>query len=558
MALARRRRMGLHLLLGLTWSLALDESPSKEGVHICRDTPGWSNGWSGCAWLPGGKDPALCRPTINASWPSTSGWTCEYYRQQGLCGKLNGVVREIRQSARGRLHNWPEKNCCGCESQDDTSCNRQTGKSCALEFGFCGASRGPAYCHNLSTCLCLPGHCASTEGYCSLQVPVQEFATPSASPASTTCRDTPDWANGWSACAYEEGGRNSAWCKPTPGAVWPSTMGWTCAYYREKGLCKNGNISTWAMGRMHNYPERNCCGCHAVQNTTCNRNTGGLCSFGFCDPSRGPTVCVDGKCLCQEGHCGTTAGVCSLTVEAIEASLLTPEGVHEAAGQATKAGISAAEAARTAGKSAADDVNAAATAAGRAAIRAGLSREQAAEAAADAAGQAASEAKATPQQAGSAAADWVRKQEKSAGMPQDKQAHAAAKSAARAAAKAAKLIFLTEQQAAYAAQAAALEAGLDSGLSLQQAESLAVSAVAPGQKNEPAKGAAKARFGPDMVQDASNQSSSNSGQQLFGWAAGLLIPVAGACLYCYLRRKGARGHRRFNDEPQFSSDDAEE
>ncbi|CAE7565079.1 unnamed protein product [Symbiodinium microadriaticum] len=372
--------MGLHLLLGLTWSLALDESPSKEGVHICRDTPGWSNGWSGCAWLPGGKDPALCRPTINASWPSTSGWTCEYYRQQGLCGKLNGVVREIRQSARGRLHNWPEKNCCGCESQDDTSCNRQTGKSCALEFGFCGASRGPAYCHNLSTCLCLPGHCASTEGYCSLQVPVQEFATPSASPASTTCRDTPDWANGWSACAYEEGGRNSAWCKPTPGAVWPSTMGWTCAYYREKGLCKNRNISTWAMGKMHNYPERNCCGCHAVQNTTCNRNTGGLCSFGFCDPSRGPTVCVDGKCLCQEGHCGTTAGVCSLTVEAIEASLLTPEGVHEAAGQATKAGISAAEAARTAGKSAADDVNAAATAAGRAAIRAGLSREQAAEA----------------------------------------------------------------------------------------------------------------------------------------------------------------------------------
>ncbi|CAE7947325.1 STT3B, partial [Symbiodinium sp. KB8] len=402
-----------------------------------------------------------------AAW--WQGWTCEYYRQQGLCGKLNGVVREIRQSARGRLHNWPEKNCCGCESQDDTSCNRQTGKSCALEFGFCGASRGPAYCHNLSTCLCLPGHCASTEGYCSLQVPVQEFATPSASPASTTCRDTPDWANGWSACAYEEGGRNSAWCKPTPGAVWPSTMGWTCAYYREKGLCKNRNISTWAMGKMHNYPERNCCGCHAVQNTTCNRNTGGLCSFGFCDPSRGPTVCVDGKCLCQEGHCGTTAGVCSLTVEAIEASLLTPEGVHEAAGQATKAGISAAEAARTAGKSAADDVNAAATAAGRAAIRAGLSREQAAEAAADAAGQAASEAKATPQQAGSAAADWVRKQEKSAGMPQDKQAHAAAKSAARAAAKAAKLIFLTEQQAAYAAQAAALEAGLDSGLSLQQA-----------------------------------------------------------------------------------------
>lgn len=77
--------------------------------------------------------------------------------------------------------------------QDDTNCNRQTGKICALEFGTCGFSKGPAYCqylrwstrhpvaskgachgvlfcpgHNFSQCLCLPGHCADSSGICSL------------------------------------------------------------------------------------------------------------------------------------------------------------------------------------------------------------------------------------------------------------------------------------------------------------------------------------------------------------------------------------------------------
>ena len=34
--------------------------------------------------------------------------------------------------------------------EDDTTCNRQTGKLCALEFGTCGFSQGPAYCTDLS------------------------------------------------------------------------------------------------------------------------------------------------------------------------------------------------------------------------------------------------------------------------------------------------------------------------------------------------------------------------------------------------------------------------
>eukprot|EP00434_Breviolum_minutum_P023991 symbB.v1.2.021173.t1/scaffold1779.1/size154953/1 len=498
-----------------------EEAPKgKEGVKECQDTPGWSNGWSACAWLPGGKDPTLCRPTMNASWPSTAGWTCEYYRQQGLCGKKSGAVKEIRQSARGPFHNWPEKNCCGCEEQDDTNCNRQTGKICALEFGTCGFSKGPAYCHNFSQCLCLPGHCADSSGICSLST--EQVLTDKV--VESMC---------WSACAYEEGGHNAAWCKPTLAAAWPSTLGWTCEYYRVNGLCKDGTVESWAGGEMHNYPEYNCCGCQKSADTTCNRNTGGICFLGVCDTSRGPTECVHGQCLCQEGHCGTTTGVCSLTV-------LTPEGIQEAAGEATDAGISAAEAAKSSGKNAAEDVKAAAIAAGQAAVSAGLSREDAAEAASTAAGDSAASAKATPQQAADAAATW---EADSAGLDQQDQAKAAAKAAAEAAKKAAQAVFLTEQQSHYAAFAGAVKAGLETGLSIQQAESVAMAAM-PGSHNskERGKGAGNADFGPDMMIQDSSSKDSNLFSQFFGGQFLIILLLAMAVVGCYFCRKGMKSH----------------
>lgn len=520
----------LLLLWGLTFAA---EKPPKGGVKECQDTPSWSNGWSGCAWLPGGKDPTLCRPTINASWPSTAGWTCEYYRQQGLCGEKNGAVKEIRQSARGALHNWPEKNCCGCESQDDTTCNRQTGKLCALEFGTCGFSQGPAYCHNFTQCLCLPGQCADSSGICSLST--KEVLTTNVT--QSMCRDTPDWTNGWSGCAYEEGGKDPRLCKPTLGAAWPSTLGWTCEYYRTKGLCKDGTVEKWAMGEMHNYPEYNCCGCQKPSSTKCNRNTGGICLLGVCDSSRGPTECVKGQCLCQQGHCGTTTGVCSLTVDSYNQPL-TPEGIQQATGKATDAGISAAEAARSSGKNAAEDVDAAARAAGQAAVRAGLSGEDAAEAAATAAGEAAVSAKATPAQAADAAAKWARHEAESAGLSQHDQAKAAAKAAARAASKAARAVFLTEQQSSYAAFAGAVKAGLETGLSIEQAESLA----AAGMPHSHGEGqGARADFGPDMIQDSSKKDSNPLSQFLFGTNFLIIVLLAGAVVGCFFCRKGMKG-----------------
>eukprot|EP00913_Durusdinium_trenchii_P015950 g14989.t1 len=219
--------------------------------------------------------------------------------------------------------------------------------------------------------------------------------------------------------------------------------------------------------------------------------------MGVCDKSRGPTVCVDGKCLCQEGHCGTTTGTCSLTVDSYNEPL-TPEG------------------------NAAQDVQAAAKAAGQAALRSGLSAENAAEAAADAAAEAAVAAKATPQQAADAAAQWVRHQAESSGLGQHDQAEAAAKAASKAAEKAARAVFLTEEQSKYAGFASAVKAGLEAGLSTHQAEALAMSVQDFGSHDAKEKGAEKESFGPDMIQDSSSSSGSNPMTQSLSRTCGIV------------------------------------
>jgi len=227
----------------------------------------------------------------------------------------------------GVYKNWPERHCCGCARAPDTSCNTNTGKGCKM-FS-CGLSLGPTTCVNSSTCMCQPGHCAGSSGVCSLYQPntavttLAALASPTGQSAAAagggqtaagTCVDTLDWSNLWSGCAWQPEGKNESLCRPTPGASWPSTAGWTCEYYRAKGLCKNGEI-TFASGEIHNFPEMNCCGCAKPVATSCNIRTGGTCSMGGCDSSRGPTVCVNGTCLCKAGHCGTSSGYCSLQVE---------------------------------------------------------------------------------------------------------------------------------------------------------------------------------------------------------------------------------------------------
>eukprot|EP00930_Biecheleria_cincta_P043694 TRINITY_DN29987_c0_g1_i1.p1 TRINITY_DN29987_c0_g1~~TRINITY_DN29987_c0_g1_i1.p1 ORF type:complete len:566 (+),score=85.18 TRINITY_DN29987_c0_g1_i1:143-1840(+) len=514
----------LVLVAAVSTTAAEDEDPvvsstAAEAVKpvaiTCKDTPGWANGWSGCAWLHGGKDPTLCRPTPNASWPSTMGWTCDYYRQQGLCGMAT-EIKEIRATARGQFHNYPEKNCCGCEAQDDTTCNRQTGKTCS--FSICGYSQGPSYCHNLSSCLCLPGHCADSEGICSLMVkkPVKT-GSPVSTPQTEECRDTPGWSNLWSGCAYQPGGKDTAWCKVTPGGQWPSTMGWTCEYYRAKGLCQKGTMKNFSKGALHNYPEFNCCGCRTPTSTTCNRNTGGSCLLGLCDASRGPTVCdpVTHKCMCQEGHCGSTNGVCTLNVEVHETAA---ELQKEAAGEATAAGVSAATAATHIGKSVRERVIAGATAAGDAAIRAGLPLQVAATSAADAAGAAAPHAYASPQDAADAVAAWVKSQAQKSRVTHREQTEIVAKAAARAAEKAARGSWLRQDQIEYATQAAAMKAAIECGLPSEEAARLAATVL---HRNASTVGATSVK----QITDDDAPSSSDGHSNRMKWAAALIVVI---------------------------------
>ncbi|CAK0869292.1 unnamed protein product [Prorocentrum cordatum] len=119
------------------------------------------------------------------------------------------------------------------------------------------------------------------------------------------CQNTPGWANGWSACAYQQDGHNPKLCRPiVAGAPWPNTRGWTCAAYREKGWCANGTavgIPWWARG---GYPSRNCCSCGGGKviadeskaesppstrpAAICQADTGGTCGFtSSCHSFRG-------------------------------------------------------------------------------------------------------------------------------------------------------------------------------------------------------------------------------------------------------------------------------
>lgn len=310
--------MALSGLLLASFGLVVSSS------DVCHDSVGWHNGWSGCAWEDDGKNASWCMPTPGAKWPSTMGWTCEYYRAKGWCNAdvMRGVIDPKVKDQFGAFKSWPERYCCGCAPKPDTSCNKNTGHGCKM-FP-CGYKQGPSACVNGTTCMCTVGHCADTDGLCTLQVSVAEsvsnkkVAQTDEAAAQETCKDTWGWHNAWSGCAWQPGGKNASWCMPTPGGKWPATIGWTCEYYRQNGLCVDGYLKgkEWTSGGMHNYPERNCCGCQKPKSTKCNRMTGGTCAMLGCASSRGPTSCVNRTwCMCKAGHCADDKGICSLYVE---------------------------------------------------------------------------------------------------------------------------------------------------------------------------------------------------------------------------------------------------
>eukprot|EP00930_Biecheleria_cincta_P030814 TRINITY_DN21359_c0_g1_i2.p1 TRINITY_DN21359_c0_g1~~TRINITY_DN21359_c0_g1_i2.p1 ORF type:complete len:834 (-),score=140.58 TRINITY_DN21359_c0_g1_i2:60-2390(-) len=142
------------------------------------------------------------------------------------------------------------------------------------------------------------------------------------------CSDTPNWANGWSGCAFDRTyGKNSSLCALTPGAGWPSTRGWTCKQYENMGWCKNGQaLATFAMGETLQFPEQNCCACGGGNvKSQCKVDTEQNCAGGVrCSAWRGSTRCYKDRCLCMPGYCLGEAGVCHL-VESSSSLRLQPQ-----------------------------------------------------------------------------------------------------------------------------------------------------------------------------------------------------------------------------------------
>lgn len=97
----------------------------------------------------------------------------------------------------------------------------------------------------------------------------------------------------------------------------------------NKDYCKCGAdqcaTPSWDMGPLVCYDQ-------------CASDTGGTCALFSCRESRGPTNCVNGKCLCQKDYCSVTGAVQGMCVSGL------PTGQSQAAAATDAAATAFAEA----------------------------------------------------------------------------------------------------------------------------------------------------------------------------------------------------------------------
>lgn len=346
-----------------TTPMVTDEVSDALGLEkmsetmMCQNTPSWTDGWMHCAYEQDGKRAELCQLTSRGAWPSTSGWTCEAYKLKGWCAK--GRLHASRISARaGR--NYPDQNCCVCGGGKNIAnparvglsvvaeCAVITGGTCALTRR-CDSFRGPAEC-KYGKCVCPDGFCADAAGTCQprpettpppVDSAVRDALGIKVSSSGGICQDVPGWTSDWALCAYADGGRDPELCQPTPGAFWPSTQGWTCRAYEEKGWCGERNQQN--LGVSHNYPEHHCCACgggRAIlkgakaktspnKRSICYKDTGGTCHIlGRCAGFRGEAACVEGRCVCKPGHCTDASGTCRVDAGVFTAAVAPVSHQH--------------------------------------------------------------------------------------------------------------------------------------------------------------------------------------------------------------------------------------
>merc|ERR1712060_319434 len=118
-------------------------------------------------------------------------------------------------------------------------------------------------CRN-NKCMCDSTDCASLDGVC---VP---HGQPAGNPACTV--------NTGTSCLFWGCGTNQ-WCGKGHRCM--------CKYPFSKD--SSGQCVRWSAGRK----------------PTCNADPGGSCRVYPCHTNRGPTRCVNERCLCQNGYCAS-------------------------------------------------------------------------------------------------------------------------------------------------------------------------------------------------------------------------------------------------------------
>eukprot|EP00927_Polykrikos_kofoidii_P083009 TRINITY_DN8402_c0_g2_i1.p1 TRINITY_DN8402_c0_g2~~TRINITY_DN8402_c0_g2_i1.p1 ORF type:complete len:1106 (+),score=146.24 TRINITY_DN8402_c0_g2_i1:405-3320(+) len=217
-------------------SEADNTNPGGEG-SVCKDTPGWVNGFTHCS-----------HSMTEADGCTDGGLTCFAY-SNGIKGKkicADGAVVKGSEWATGTGYNEPETNCCACGG--GTFVEVPASAEAVGEDDLAGAAAAVGD---------VTGGDDTGGG--------ADVADSDEASQVNVCTDTRDWTNGFSDCS-KSGLKEADGC---------TSSGLTCKGYelgvKGQPMCVDGAPKPefkWAMGEGYNRPDLNCCVCGGGSHST--------------------------------------------------------------------------------------------------------------------------------------------------------------------------------------------------------------------------------------------------------------------------------------------------
>lgn len=172
----------------------------------CTDTPGWTNGWAGCAVEPGGHDPEACKP---------NGWSCKAYAEKGWCRNGTAVADKL-----GAKFHHPEINCCACgggaADQAPATAVCKANPTCPQTGDLCCPTQFGVW---LECCPQRPSVTTSAPSSSAAVLATVASVTPVAGIPSAACRAHPSCPASDKDCCPQSDGLWHVCCSPPMGAV---------------------------------------------------------------------------------------------------------------------------------------------------------------------------------------------------------------------------------------------------------------------------------------------------------------------------------------------------